>query len=112
MEELLQAFMTVPTEAEGRRIAQVLVEERLAACVQMSGPIESTYRWQGRVEHSTERLCLVKTSRARFPALKRRVTELHPYDVPEIIAVPIAAGNGKYLDWLLAALHHGPEPDA
>lgn len=92
--------MTVPTEEEGRNLAQVLVEERLAACVQVIGPMRSTYRWQGSVETSDEYLCIAKTTAVLFDSLESRVRALHPYEVPELVAVPIAAGSEKYLAWL------------
>lgn len=93
-------YITVSSAAEGERIARALVEERLAACVNRIAGVRSTYRWQGQVEQSDEELLLVKTSEARFAALARRVQELHSYDVPEVVAVPIAAGNDNYLQWL------------
>jgi periplasmic divalent cation tolerance protein len=81
-------------------MAAALVEERLAACVQVAGPIESTYRWKGKVERATEWYCHCKTTRARYPALEARVRELHPYDIPEIIVVPIVAALPAYLAWI------------
>jgi len=76
------------------------VEERLAACAQVSGPLASTYRWEGTVERATEWYCHLKTTVDRLPALESRIRELHPYEVPEIIAVPIVQGNAAYLDWI------------
>jgi periplasmic divalent cation tolerance protein len=96
----LQVFVSVPKQEDGERIATTLVQEKLAACVQVVGPIRSVYRWQGSVEAAAEFLCLAKTAVGRFPALEQRVTELHPYEVPEVIAVPISDGNPAYLDWL------------
>lgn len=93
-------YITVSSAAEGERIAHALVEERLAACVNRIAGVRSTYRWQGQVEQSEEELLLVKTSQERFPSLARRVQELHRYEVPEVIAVPIAAGSDNYLQWL------------
>lgn len=91
---------TLPTRDDADRIARLLVEERLAACVQCAGPIESTYRWQGQVERSTEWYVHCKTAAARAEALLARLRALHPYDVPEIIVTPVLGGNPAYLDWV------------
>jgi periplasmic divalent cation tolerance protein len=80
------------------------VEQRLAACVQGSGPVSSTYRWQGKTEKATEYLLLVKTTRARFPAVEKAIKALHTYEVPEIIALPLTAGSQDYLAWLAEAV--------
>jgi uncharacterized protein involved in tolerance to divalent cations len=94
-------LVTCGTAREARRIARALVEERLAACVNVvAAPIHSTYRWKGRVEQASEFLLLIKTSRKRFAALRARIAGLHSYDVPEIIALPIAVGAPAYLRWL------------
>jgi periplasmic divalent cation tolerance protein len=86
---------------EARRIARALVERRLAACVNVvSGPMESTYRWKGKVETAREFLLLVKTSRAQFRTVERTIRKLHSYDLPEIIAVPLVGGSRAYLAWL------------
>ncbi|HEU5169651.1 MAG TPA: divalent-cation tolerance protein CutA [Gemmatimonadales bacterium] len=100
MADCCQVTTTVDTRETAERIATALVEERLAACAQVAGPIASTYRWRGAVEHATEWHCHLKTTRARVPALEARVRELHPYDVPEIIALPIVAGHPAYLAWI------------
>lgn len=87
--------------SEARRIAAALVEQRLAACVNIaSAPVESVYRWKGRVERAKEYLIVAKTARARFAAVERAIRALHSYDVPEIIALPIVAGSREYLAWL------------
>ncbi len=106
VEDCIQVFTTVPTEKDGRRLAQALVEERLAACIQVFGPMQSTFRWQGRVETAAEYLCLIKTTTAAFDRLKDRVRALHPYDVPELIAVPITAGSEEYIAWLRSSTGH------
>jgi periplasmic divalent cation tolerance protein len=95
-----QVTTTVATQADAERIAAALVEERLAACVQVAGPIMSIYRWQGAIERATEWHCHCKTTRARYPALEARLRELHPYETPEIIALPIVAGFPAYLAWI------------
>ena len=100
MEDCIQVFITVPNEQDGKRLAQTLVEEGLAACIQVLGPMQSTFRWQGKVETATEYLCLIKTTTSAFSRLRDRVKALHPYEVPELIAVPITAGSEEYIAWL------------
>jgi len=86
---------------EARRIVKALVERRLAACVNtITAPVESVYRWKGKIEKAKEYLLLIKTSRARFAAVERTIRDLHSYEVPEIIAIPIATGSRDYLSWL------------
>ncbi len=91
---------TTPTLALARSLAGSLVEERLAACVQVVGPVQSTYRWQGRVISSREWLVVAKTTGSRLRRLFSAVTSRHPYDTPELIALPVAVGSKRYLDWL------------
>jgi periplasmic divalent cation tolerance protein len=98
--ECCQVTTTVASQADAERIAAALVAERLAACVQIAGPITSTYRWQGAVEQASEWYCHCKTTRARYPALEARLRQLHPYEIPEIIAVPIVAALPAYLAWI------------
>jgi periplasmic divalent cation tolerance protein len=95
-----QVTTTVATQADAERIAAALVGERLAACVQIVGPIASIYRWQGAVERADEWYCHCKTTRERYPALELRIRQLHPYEIPEIIAVPIMAALPAYLAWI------------
>ena len=96
-------YATFPSADQADRVARLLVEERLAACVSCV-PVRSTYRWQGAVEAADEVLAIVKTSAARFEALRERLVAEHPYDVPEVIAVPITAGHPPYLEWLAGAV--------
>jgi periplasmic divalent cation tolerance protein len=98
--ECCQVTTTLPDQATAERLASVLVEERLAACAQVHGPISSTYRWQGTTERTTEWYCHLKTTAARLAALQARIRQLHPYEVPEIIAGPIYDGNADYLSWV------------
>lgn len=93
-------FITAATARDARRLAEALVAERLAACVSEVGPVRSVYRWNGRVERARERLLIAKTARARLRALTARVKALHTYEVPEIVAVPLAGGNPDYLGWV------------
>ena len=91
---------TLPTDADGAAFARGLVEERLAACVNLLAPMESIYRWDGNIETESERQLVIKTSRERVVALWERVRELHPYDVPEFLVLPIVDGNDAYLRWV------------
>ena len=100
MAEYLQITTTTGARHDAERIAAELVSRRLAACVQVSGPIASTYRWQGVVETAEEWLCTAKTSRAMFAEIERVVKQLHPYEVPELIATPVVEGSETYLKWL------------
>jgi periplasmic divalent cation tolerance protein len=94
-------MVTCSSPAEAKRIARAVVEARLAACVNIvPGAVTSIYRWQGRVETARERLLLIKTSRKCLAKLRAAVEQLHSYDVPEFIALPIAAGSRKYLKWM------------
>jgi len=93
-------FVTAASAEEGRAIGHALVEERLAACVNIIPSIESIYRWQGQVHHDQESLLIAKTTAAALEQLGQRVKELHSYDTPEIIAVPIVAGAEDYLLWM------------
>lgn len=91
---------TLPADADGAAFARELVEARLAACVNVSAPMESIYRWEGTVEVETERQLVIKTSRDRVAALWDRVRELHPYDMPEFLVTPVVDGNDAYLQWV------------
>jgi periplasmic divalent cation tolerance protein len=102
MSDFIQVSTTAPSREEADRIAQILVERRLAACVQVMGPIESHYRWKGALERSAEWLCLVKTTRGNYAAVEAAIRASHPYEVPEIIACPIESGSEAYLAWLRA----------
>lgn len=102
MHNALLALSTCPDADTAARIARALVEEKLAACVNRVPGIASTYRWQGGVHDDAEVLLLIKTTRARFEALRARLVELHPYDVPELLAFDVTDGHGPYLDWLRA----------
>lgn len=94
------ALVTVPSTADGERIGRVLVEERLAACVNVVPGLRSVYRWKGAVETADEALLLIKTTAGAFEALAARVRALHPYTLPEVIALPLAAGLAAYLAWI------------
>jgi len=98
--EYVVVLTTLPSDGDGESFGRALVEERLAACVNLLAPMESVYRWEGKVETETERQVIVKTSRDRLSALWDRVRELHPYEVPEFIVLQIADGNEAYLRWI------------
>jgi periplasmic divalent cation tolerance protein len=100
MEQAIVVYVTVGSAAEGERLARALVEERLAACVNRIGRVQSVYRWQGEVEQSEEELLIIKSVKDAFSVLEKRVRELHSYAVPEIIALPIVHGSESYLRWL------------
>jgi periplasmic divalent cation tolerance protein len=100
MTDCVQVLTTAASEEEARGIAEVLVERRLAACVQVVGPVVSRYRWQGKIEEEREWQCLVKTTRAAYEAVEAAIREVHSYDEPEIIATPIVAGSAGYLAWV------------
>ena len=111
MHDFLQVVTTTETNADAQRIATALVERRLAACVQIIGPMTSTFRWDGKVQTATEWLCVIKTCRDTYEGLEAAIRELHPYEVPEILATPIAAGSRSYLDWLAAEVIHASDHD-
>jgi periplasmic divalent cation tolerance protein len=91
---------TVADRADAERIAASLVAKQLAACIQVSGPIESTYRWKGQIEVAQEWICTIKTRRDLYHEIEQAIRELHSYEQPEIIAVPVVAGSEHYLRWL------------
>jgi len=93
-------FSTAPDEESAAKIAETLVQEHLAACIQVLPGATSFYRWEGKLEKSNEHLLIMKTSREKLEELMSRVESLHPYDVPELVAVEVSAGAKKYLDWI------------
>lgn len=101
---------TFPEPEVARQIGTLLVERQLAACVNLLPGAESIYAWQGEVHRDSEVLALIKTTAAGYPALQAALLELHPYDVPEVIALPLAAGAPAYLDWVAAQCPGGPSP--
>lgn len=100
MPDALVVLVTVGSESEAETIAGALLDERLAACVTIGGPIRSVYRWRGRIADDREWQLVIKTRAALFDALADRVRALHSYDVPEIIGLPVTAGSPPYLEWL------------
>ena len=104
MTDYLQVLTTLPTREVAQTIARALLDARLAACVQIVGPIESSYWWQGRIETSEEWQCIIKTRLAYYERLEAAVLAAHPYEVPEIVATPIERGHTAYVEWLRSEL--------
>jgi periplasmic divalent cation tolerance protein len=100
MTDVVLVLTTVPVGDRGEAIARALVDERLAACVNVLGPMTSFYRWHGAVERDVERQLIIKTTRGRVAALQTRLVELHPYDLPEFVVLPLSEGGQAYLDWV------------
>ncbi len=100
MTNILIAFTTCPTAESAETLATALVSEGLAACVNQLAGVKSTYIWQGQLHRDNEILMLIKTTSDRLPALEARLKALHPYELPELIAVPVCAGSAPYLDWI------------
>lgn len=102
MTGVVLVFVSVPDAAVGERLARVLVEERLAACVTVSDMVQSTYRWRGAVTTEAERQMVLKTTQERVAAIERRLADLHPYELPECLIVPVSGGSPAYLEWVRA----------
>lgn len=102
---VLLCYCTCPNADSAQLLAHALVSESLAACVNRIPAVHATYRWNGEVTTDSEELLLIKTTAARFEALKEHVLALHPYELPELIAVPVACGHAAYLDWVRRAGH-------
>ena len=100
MLKFLQISTTTETKEEAEKISQKILEKRLAACVQIIGPIESSYWWKNKIEQSKEWLCLIKTHEKFFDEIEKLISSIHSYETPEIIATPIIDGNKEYLDWI------------
>ena len=100
MTDILVVLVTAPSAEKAAELARQLVEERLAACGNVLPGIRSIYRWEGKVQDEPEALLVLKTHRDRFEALRDRVLALHPYQVPEVLALPVEAGNEQYLAWV------------
>jgi periplasmic divalent cation tolerance protein len=96
----LVVLSTFPDAEKAAQVARILVEEQLAACVNVIATVRSIYRWQGAIQDDTEALAILKTTAERYSQLAARLAELHPYEVPEIIALPLAGGHPPYLAWL------------
>ncbi len=106
MTEYLQVITTTNTEEEARKIQRVLVEERAAACVQIIGPISSLYWWEDKIEEAGEWICLAKAKSEDYQRIESLIKENHPYSMPEILAIPVSAGNKDYLAWISEVTSH------
>ena len=104
MEAYIQVVTTTGEKRDAEKIARTLVEKKLAACVQILGPITSTYRWKGSIETAEEWQCVIKSRKNLYNDIEKAIKSVHPYEVPEIIATSITAGSGDYLDWLQGEL--------
>ncbi|MGB9004117.1 MAG: divalent-cation tolerance protein CutA [Candidatus Aminicenantales bacterium] len=107
MTEFILALTTVPDEAKGQEIARLLVEKRLAACVTVTPASRSFYWWQGKICEESEYVLLIKTRRGLFGKLEAALKAVHPYQVPELIALPVELGSQAYLDWLKSETKNG-----
>ncbi|MGN6110934.1 MAG: divalent-cation tolerance protein CutA [Kofleriaceae bacterium] len=104
MPDIALVLSTLPSSEKAAEIARTLVEEQLAACVNLVPAIRSIYRWQGAVHDDAEVLAIVKTTAERYDALAARLIELHPYEVPEVIRLPISGGHTPYLEWVVQSI--------
>lgn len=100
MTDYIQVVTTTEKKEDARKIARAVVEKRLAGCVQIIGPITSIYRWKEAIETAEEWMCVIKTRKDLYLELEKSIREVHPYEVPEILAVPVAEGSKDYLEWL------------
>jgi periplasmic divalent cation tolerance protein len=100
MKEYIQIFTTTGRRQDAERIAQVLVQKRLAGCVQLIANVASTYWWKGKIEKTEEWLCLIKSEKTLYEQVEKVIKEIHPYEIPEITAVPIVTGSKEYFRWL------------
>jgi periplasmic divalent cation tolerance protein len=100
MKEYFQVFTSTEKKEDAEKIAQVLVKERLAGCVQIIGTTSSIYTWKDKVEKAEEWMCLIKSEKHLYLELEKTIKKIHPYETPEITAVPIVAGRKEYLGWL------------
>jgi periplasmic divalent cation tolerance protein len=107
MTDIVLVLTTVPVGSRGETIARALVDERLAACVNIHAPMTSFYRWRGAVERDVERQLVIKTTRDRVPALQSRLAELHSYELPEFVVVAVTDGSAAYLDWAKSEVASG-----
>ena len=100
MTDFIQVFVTINDRAKARAIAETILDRRLAACVQINGPLTSLYKWEGKLVEDQEWLLIIKSSKEHYPELEKQVKQAHVYEVPEILAVSIDMGNEDYLNWL------------
>jgi periplasmic divalent cation tolerance protein len=99
-EEYIQIFTTIENKEDAEKIAKSLIEKRLAGCIQIIGPISSIYWWKNKIETSQEWLCIIKSKKKLYEEIEKSIKEIHPYEIPEIIAMQIISGSKDYLKWL------------
>lgn len=99
--KIILVYVPCPTSAAAHLVARTVIEEKLAACANIMAPIQSLYMWEGELQHTEETVCLLKTREKLFPALQQRIEELHPYEVPCIISIPVSQGNGPFMQWIV-----------
>ena len=104
MTDVVLVLSTVPDDSSAEPLARTLVEEKLAACVNLLPPMVSIYRWKGEVDRSAERQVIIKTTRHLVPALGKRLKELHSYELPELIVLSVDGGSNDYLDWVVSSV--------
>jgi periplasmic divalent cation tolerance protein len=102
MEKYIAVFSTVPDEDSAQKIANTILKKRLAACVNITSPAQSLYWWQGKITQEQEYQMIIKTENKLYTQLEEIILELHPYEIPEIIAIPVVRGYSPYLDWIAA----------
>ena len=100
MSRIIQVVTTTNNREEAECIAKAVVQQRLAACAQVSGPVTSYYWWEGKLANAEEWVCRMKTREEKYGSLQDRIREMHSYDVPEILAIPVVSGNSTYLEWV------------
>ncbi|MEK7569629.1 MAG: divalent-cation tolerance protein CutA [Patescibacteria group bacterium] len=98
--KFIQIQTAVPKKGDAVKIAEVLAKKKLSACTQVVGPVESTFRWKGKILREKEWLCLIKTKKSLYKKVEHEIKKIHPYEVPEIITTPIVAGSQEYLNWI------------
>lgn len=103
MSSFVIVLTTFPAEGNADVLARMLIDERLAACVNILPPMQSIYRWEGKVDDATERQLIIKTAASRVDALKEKLLEVHPYELPELLVIPVTGGSEKYLEWIAAS---------
>lgn len=101
VEDVLFVYMTTPDRTTARELGKALVRERLAACANVLDGVESLYWWQGEIQEAVESVCILKTTAAGYEALEKRARELHPYEIPCIVALPLVRGHAPFLHWII-----------
>jgi periplasmic divalent cation tolerance protein len=109
MPDMILVLTTVPDDERAEAIPRALVEERLAACVNIHGPMISIYRWKGAIERESERQLVIKTTRDRLPAVQARIAALHSYELPEFIVIAVEEGSAEYLEWVAGGVRLKPD---